>query len=103
METTITTPTPELRAHDVNSLEDTVSFMLSSDWKDRMKGEYYQLVLRIKGLRAMLAKHHDGKLDFTPNSPINELEYQLRIMESYRRILELRAAADDIKFDWRVL
>ena len=100
---TTNTTIPELRAHDVNSFGDTVPFMLSSDWKDRLKGEYYQLVLRIKGLRAMLAKYHDGKLDFIPNSPINELEYQLRIMESYRRILELRAEADKIEFDWRVL
>ena len=38
----------------VNSLNETVELMLSSDYKDRFKAEYYQLVYRIEKLTNMV-------------------------------------------------
>ena len=47
-------------------LNDTVATMNSADFKDRMRAEYYQLVIRADGLDEMLKKYKSGKLTFTP-------------------------------------
>ena len=41
--------------------------MLSEDYKERFKAEYYQLVNRYKNLKAMLEKWDNGTLGFTPD------------------------------------
>ena len=46
-------------------LNDTVATMNSADFKDRMRAEYYQLVIRADGLDEMLKKYKAGKLTFT--------------------------------------
>ena len=38
----------------INSLNETVELMLSSDYKDRFKAEYYQLEYRYNKLKKML-------------------------------------------------
>lgn len=38
----------------VNSLNETVELMTSSDYKDRFKAEYYQLEYRYKKLKKMM-------------------------------------------------
>ena len=51
-------------------LKDTVDLMLSEDYKDRVKAEYYQLKIRIEKLEAMLKKYDEGTLEFTLNCPV---------------------------------
>ena len=72
-------------------LNDTVATMNSADFKDRMRAEYYQLVIRADGLDEMLKKYKSGKLTFTPKCDYELLYEQLVYMRQYQRILECRA------------
>ena len=40
----------------VKTLKETAEMMISPDYKERFKAEYYQLVTRYKGLKSMLTK-----------------------------------------------
>lgn len=42
-------------------LKDTVTLMVSSDYKERFKAEYYQLKIRLEKLKCMLQKWDNGK------------------------------------------
>lgn len=66
-------------------------------YKERMKTEYQQLKERCEKLCAMLEKHKNGTLDFTPTCPISLLEEQLDYMQKYMAILERRAEIEDVK------
>ena len=77
-------------------LNDTVSMMNSSDFKDRFRAEYYQLSNRSDGLDAMLKKFKDGQLTFTPKCDYELFYEQLVYMRQYQRILERRAEIEDI-------
>ena len=48
------------------TLEETAKMMLSEDYKERFKAEYYQLVNRYEGLKLMLKRWDAGTLDFKP-------------------------------------
>lgn len=78
---------------DVSKMElkDTVDLMLSEDYIDRFKAEYYQLKIRFEKLEAMLDKWNANELDFTPTCPRDVLEMQLDQMYNYMKTLELRA------------
>lgn len=41
-------------------LKDTVDLMLSDDWKDRLKAEYMQCLIRIRKLQAALRENQMG-------------------------------------------
>lgn len=41
-------------------LKDTVDLMLSDDWKDRLKAEYMQCLIRIRKLQAALQNQMDS-------------------------------------------
>ena len=77
-------------------LNDTVATMNSADFKDRMRAEYYQLVIRADGLDEMLKKYKSGKLTFTPKCDYELLYEQLIYMRQYQRILECRAEIEGI-------
>lgn len=47
-------------------LEDTVEMMVSEDYKERFKAEYFQLAVRVDGLKNMLNKWDKRELNFTP-------------------------------------
>ena len=79
-------------------LKDTVDLMLSEDYKDRVKAEYYQLKIRIEKLEAMLKKYDEGTLEFTLNCPVELLRQQLDYMVNYKMILEQRASYESITF-----
>lgn len=51
--------------YDENKLPATAILMNSTDYKDRFKAEYKQLVIRYKALKNMLDKWDDNKLEFT--------------------------------------
>ena len=78
------------------TLEETAKMMLSEDYKERFKAEYYQLVNRYKNLKAMLEKWDNGTLGFTPDCTRGIYEAQLETMEKYIAMLEIRAYFEKI-------
>ena len=77
-------------------LNDTVAMMNSSDFKDRMRAEYHQLVTRADGLDSMLKKYKEGKLTFTPKCESELLQEQLVYMRPFQRLLECRAEIEGV-------
>lgn len=80
-------------------LKDTIELMTSEDYKDRFKAEYLQTKIRYEKLHKMLVKYEAGKLDFTPTCPISQLMNQKRYMAEYLKVLEVRAAIEEIELD----
>ena len=77
-------------------LKDTVEMMVSEDYKERYKAEYYQLKIRCEKLDAMLKKYDEGTLEFTLNCPVELLRQQLDYMMNYKSILEQRASYEQV-------
>lgn len=80
----------------VNSLNETVELMTSSDYKERFKAEYYQLELRYLALKKMLADWDNGSLSFTPASNREIYNFQLDAMSQYMNLLSRRAKDEEI-------
>lgn len=78
-------------------LKDTIEMMLSDDYKERFKAEYYQLKIRHDKLQKMVENWY--KLKFTPTCPFSTYVCQLSAMEDYMVILESRAEQEGIKLD----
>lgn len=78
------------------ALEDTVDMMISSDYKERFKAEYYQLVIRYGGLKNMIKKWDNGTLSFTPTCHRNIYDMQLKAMEDYLNVLKARAIKEGV-------
>lgn len=78
-------------------LASTADMMLSDDYKERFKADYYQLVIRCDKLYTMLEKWRNGTLEFTPTCPYDTLHTQLVHMEAYRNVLEQRAILEGIQ------
>lgn len=76
------------------NLENTVKQMLSDDYKQRFKAEYYQLKIRYDRLRDMYENWN--KLAFVPTCPKSIYKEQLQAMNKYMVILEERARLEDI-------
>ena len=77
-------------------LKDTVEMMLSPDYKERFKAEYYQVAIRYNKLQSMLNKWKMGELGFQPTCSMAQLEWQLDAMGDYKSILETRAKMENI-------
>ena len=77
-------------------LEDTVALMLSHDYKDRFKAEFYQLKDRYYKLQNMCERYAKGELDFEPDCPLELLEEQKRYMGMYMNVLKQRARIEHI-------
>ena len=67
-----------------------IKLIQSDDYKDRLQGEYFELLTRYNKLANIIRKYDRGVLDFTPTTPIYILKAQLSIMESYLHILDYR-------------
>ena len=78
-------------------LQTITSLMLSSDYKDRMKAEYYHLMNRKENLEAVIKLWDSGKLTFTPDCPRSIYDLQLRAMNDYKAVLEARAKIEKIE------
>lgn len=78
------------------TLKDTVEMMNSDDYKERFKAEYYQLVIRYRGLKSMLIKWDEGTLDFEPTCPKSTYNMQIKTMDDYIAVLEARAVMENI-------
>ena len=77
-------------------LQTITKLMLSSDYKDRMKGEYYHLLNRKENLEAVLKLWDSGKLTFTPDCPRSIYDLQMRAMSNYKAVLEARAKIEGV-------
>ena len=80
-------------------LEDTIPMMLSDDYKERFRAEYWQTKIRYGRLHRMIVKHEAGVLNFTPDCPITVLQRQTLEMGQYLRMLEIRAEIEDIQLE----
>lgn len=77
-------------------LSDTVDMMNSPDYKQRFMAEYFQLKIRMAGLKNMLIKYNEGTLPFKPVCSFCVLEEQLQAMQKYADYLELRGEIENI-------
>ena len=77
-------------------LKETVEMMNSTDYKDRFKAEYQQVVIRYKKLKVMLDKWDDGELNFNPTCPRSTYNMQIKAMTDYIAVLEARAVMEGI-------
>lgn len=78
-------------------LKDTVEMMLSDDYKERFKAEYYQLKIRHDELQKMVGNWY--KLKFTPTCPYSTYIHQLRAMGDYMGLLRDRAKREKVELD----
>ena len=83
------------RKEKIMELKDTARLMLSDDYKDRFKAEYYQLKIRCDKLGAMLENWNN--LDFTPDTPYKTLWEQYACMNQYKEKLLKRAYIEHIE------
>lgn len=79
------------------TLKDTVEMMKSDDYKERFRAEYYQLEIRLNGLKKMLDKWDKGELNFTPACPRNVYNDQFEYMVDYIAVLAERARVEGIE------
>ena len=78
-------------------LKDTVEMMLSDDYKERFKAEYWQLKIRHDKLQKMIANWNN--LDFTPTCAYGTYVCQLLAMEDYMALLRHRAEQEEVELD----
>lgn len=78
-------------------LIDTCKLMVSDDYKDRFKAEYYQTKIRYDKLHKMLVKYDAGILEFKPSCSIELLRSQCSHMGTYLYDLEVRAEIEKIE------
>lgn len=74
-------------------LKDTVEMMLSNDYKERFKAEYWQLKIRHDKLQKMVDNWN--RLDFTPTCEYSTYACQLLAMEDYMAWLRYRAEEEE--------
>lgn len=82
------------------TLKDTVNLMLSDDYKERFKAEYFQTKLRYEKLHRMIIKLEAGTLEFEPRFPITIMRDQARYMGEYLHVLEIRAEIEGVDLTW---
>lgn len=80
-------------------LKDTVEMMVSSDYKERFKAEYFQTKIRLEKLRAIISKIESGTSSFTATCPLYLLKTQVRNMDTYLYTLETRAKYEGIDLE----
>lgn len=78
-------------------LNETVELMNSADYKDRFKGEYFQVKIRYDKLKVMCDKWDEGKLNFKPTCPREIYDLQLDAMKRYMDILVIRAKIENVE------
>ena len=80
-------------------LIDTNEMMISDDYKERFRAEYYQIVIRYKKLQAMLDKWDNGNLKFEPTCPRSTYNLQIKAMTDYIAVLEARAVMENVELE----
>lgn len=75
-------------------LKDTVEMMLSEDYKERFKAEYYQVKIRCEKLDAAIKGYDRGEVNL--DAPPELFRQQLDYMSNYMAILKQRASYEGI-------
>lgn len=78
-------------------LKDTVDMMLSEDYKERFKAEFYQLHIRYGKLNYMLYQWDNGELVFSPRCPREFYNKMHDAMRAYLDVLLERAKIEGIE------
>ncbi len=82
-------------------LKDTVSGMLSNDYKERFKAEYFQTKIRYERLKAFCNRIEAAQwtVEEAPkhDCPFHMLKDQQRAMGEYLHILEVRAIIEGVE------
>lgn len=78
-------------------LLDTLELMVSDDYKERFKAEYYQTKTRFEKLNKIIVKAIANTLDFELSCEISLLEEQSYAMSQYLKCLEIRAEVEGIE------
>lgn len=78
-------------------LAETVDMMLSEDYVERFRAEYWQTKDRHTKLVKMIDNYMAGKLDFDPSTPIELLVMQANYMDNYLHVLEARAKIEKVR------
>lgn len=81
------------------TLEDTIEWMKSDDYKVRLKAEYWQLVIRMEKARNAVANFIKPELNATAANRAEMLSKQFEIMKEYKKILEKRALSEHADLD----
>lgn len=81
------------------TLEDTIEWMKSDDYKARLKAEYWQLVIRMEKARNAVVKFMKPDLNATAANRAEMLSKQFEIMKEYKKILEKRALSEHADLD----
>ena len=81
----------------MKSLKETAAMMSSSDYRERFAAEYYQLETRYIKLNTMVEKWDKGELNFIPTCPRATYDFQLKAMNEYLGILQIRAKIENIE------
>ena len=74
-------------------LKDTISLMLSDDFKVRGVAEYLQIKIRTEQNKTFIKNWKRGELKFTPCNTLEQSEMQLKAMELYQFTLKERLKA----------
>ena len=83
----------------IMDLIDTIEMMGSSDYKEKFKAEYAQLIIRYYGLKNMLEKWDNGTLEFKPTCPRSTYNLQIKAMTDYIAVLEARAVMENVDLE----
>ena len=86
-------------SNPITKLSQTVDMMTSSDYKERFKAEYAQVVIRYKKLKNMLDKWDKNELTFTPTCPRSTYNIQIKAMTDYIAVLEARAVMENVELE----
>ena len=81
----------------INGLNVTCLGVISPDYKERFKAEYFALLERTLRLRKMVTDWDEGVLKFTPTCPRGLYTSQLDFMEGYLHILQARAKMEGVE------
>ena len=90
----------KLKITDKTNMElaQSARLMVSADYKERFIAEYLQVSNRLAGLKRILAAWDDPQivLGFTPTCPRATYNFQVKAMQEYKDILEVRAKIEGI-------
>ena len=82
-------------------LKETTEGMISPDYKERFKAEYYQTKIRYEKLKNFCNKIEAAQLTGTPepkhDCSLELLRNQQRIMGEYLHVLEIRAFIEHVE------
>jgi hypothetical protein len=79
------------------TLADSIPFMLSENYKDRMYGEYLQVKRRFNSLHKIIIKSKAGTLEFEPKCKVSLLVAQYNAMKEYMEHLETRMEIEGVE------